>query len=166
MGKNKKDPTFLEGIDKAEVVITEKENRKKPDWYLKTVRRFSSYNQDLVRLENLEEEYKVLFPSQTSVITAVPGCPSGFTGDQTGSLVGVRCEMERNISLLHIRIKQVERVLEAICKMGRGLIRLKYIEGYMKDWEICGQLNMSERSYYRFKDKLVIEAAKMFGYLK
>lgn len=139
--------------------------REKPEWYRLTVRRFSNYPLDKVRLENKLMELAVRFPSQTTQVSSSPGHPSGSVGDQTGGCVGQRWDLEQEIGFLRMQNMQVERVLEAFSQEGRELIRLKYMEGYMKDWQIARELKMAVRSYYREKDKLVASAAVMFGYV-
>ena len=139
--------------------------REKPEWYRKTVRRFSNYPLEKVHLENKLMELAVRFPSQTTQICSRPGHPSGSVGDQTGECVGQRWELEQEIGELRLRTMQVEKVLATFSQEGQKLIRLKYIEGYLKDWQIAKDLGMAERTYYREKDKLVAAAAVMFGYV-
>ncbi|GAB6172009.1 hypothetical protein JCM15765_14870 [Paradesulfitobacterium aromaticivorans] len=139
--------------------------REKPEWYRLTVRRFSNYPLDKVRLENKLMELEVRFPSQTTHVSLSPGHSSGAVGDQTGGYAGQRWQLEQEIGFLRMKNMQIEKVFATFSKEGKELIRLKYMEGYMKDWQIAKELNMAVRSYYREKDKLVAASAVMFGYV-
>lgn len=144
---------------------TEENKRVKPDWYLKTIRRFYNYITEKKRLEVLKLRLEAQYPSQTAHYGIDAGFSSGGVGDQTGGCVSKRWELEEDIKSLKQRIREVETVLSAFGTEERQLIELRYLNRHSKDWFVARQMNIPLRSYYRMRDELIIYAAEMFCYV-
>jgi len=156
----------VKGLDEAEVVTEERKKREKPMWYQRTVRRFTAYTQDKLRLQILIAQLETEFPSNTAQISLSPGRSVGSTSDQTGGCGGKRLELEIEIRDLRLRIRQVDMILNSLGSTEREVIELKYLQRFNKDFWIAGEIKMAVRSYYRMKDELIVMAAQMFGYVK
>ena len=154
------------GLDEAEVVIEEKKKREKPMWYQRTVRRFTTYTQDKLRLQILIAQLETEFPSNTAQISLSPGRSIGSTSDQTGGCGDKRLDLEIEVGDLRLKICQVDMILNSLGSTERELIELKYLQRFNKDLWIAGEIRMAVRSYYRLKDELIVMAAQMFGYVK
>ncbi|EHQ88437.1 hypothetical protein [Desulfosporosinus youngiae] len=153
-------------METTEAATEEKKKRVKPLWYRQTIRRFTTYTQDKLRLQILIEQLEHEFPSNTAQISLSPGRSIGMTGDQTGSYANRRVELETEIRELRHKIHEVDMILGSLGKTERALIDLKYMQRFNKDFWIAGEIGMAVRSYYRLKDELIILAAQMFGYVK
>ena len=153
-------------MDVIEVVTEEKKKREKPMWYQRTVRRFTIYMQDKLRLQILMAQLETEFPSNTAQLSLSPGRSIGSTSDQTGGCGDKRLELELEIRDLRLKIREVDMILKSLGPTERELIDLKYLQRFNKDLWIAGEIRMAVRSYYRLKDELIVMAAQMFGYVK
>lgn len=156
----------MKGLNETEVVTEEKKKRKKPMWYQRTVRRFTMYSQDKLRLQILTARLETEFPSNTAQISLSPGRSIGSTGDQTGGFGSKRLELEIEIRNLSLKIREVDLILNSLGSTERELIELKYLQRFNKDFWIAGEIKMAVRSYYRLKDELIVMTAQLFGYVK
>lgn len=156
----------VRGLETPEATTEENKKRVKPLWYQQTIRRFTTYTQDKLRLQILMEQLEYEFPSNTAQISLSPGRSIGKTGDQTGRYVDKRLELETEIRELSLKIREVDMILGSLGKTERKLMELKYMQRFNKDFWIAGEIGMAVRSYYRLKDELIVLAAQMFGYVK
>lgn len=156
----------VRGLDESEVVTEQKKNRKKPMWYQGTVRRFTTYTQDKLRLQILMAKLETELPCNTAQISLSPGRSIGSTSDQTGRWGDKRLEIETEIRDLRLKIQEVDMILNSLGSTERELIELKYLQRFNKDLWIAGEIRVALRSYYRMKDELIVMAAQMFGYVK
>ncbi|MDQ7096930.1 hypothetical protein REC12_25370 [Desulfosporosinus sp. PR] len=147
-----------------EVVIKEKKKREKPIWYQRTVRRFTTYTQDKLRLQILRAQLETEFPGNTSHISLSPGHAIGMVRDQTGEYGSKRSELEAEINDLKFKIQEVDIILNSLGSTERNLIELKYFQRFHKDFWIAGEIGIAVRSYYRLKEEIISMAAQMFGY--
>ncbi|WP_407308519.1 hypothetical protein [Desulfosporosinus sp. SB140] len=153
-------------FNETKIVTVEKKKREKPVWYQKTVRRFTTYTQDKLRLQILTARLEREFPSNTAQISLSNGHSIGSTSDQTGEYGTKRLELEIEINDLILKIQEVDTFLNSLGTRERELIELKYLQRFNKDFWIAGEIMVAVRSYYRMKDELIILAAQMFGYVK
>ncbi|EGW39180.1 hypothetical protein [Desulfosporosinus sp. OT] len=153
-------------MDTPEVETEEKKKRVKPLWYRQTIRRFTTYTQDKLRLQILIAQLENEFPSNTAQISLSPGRSIGRSSDQTGGCGGKRLELEIDIRDLGLKIREVDMILRSLGSTERKLIELKYLQRFNKDFWIAGEIKMAVRSYYRMKDELIVMAAELFGYVK
>ena len=103
----------MRGLDEAEVVTEERKKREKPMWYQRTVRRFTAYTQDKLRLQILIAQLETEFPSNTAQISLSPGRSIGSTSDQTGGCGDRRLELELEIRDLRLKIREVDMILNS-----------------------------------------------------
>ena len=114
-----------------------------------------NYNNSKKELEDLK--YEVIEFSKKS-----DGLPKGNNiSNPTEDKVFKIIENER-ITYLSKIIKNIDHVLNNLDEIYRKLFKLKYIEKNTAKY-IFRELNISERTYYNYKNNIVLKVAKRLG---
>lgn len=135
---------------------------KRPEWYLKTIKRLYQYPLDKKRIQLLQSKLESLFPSATANYSLAPAF-SG-PGDQTGKMATARAEVEREIKELKERIKEIDISLSTFKFESRKIIELRYFENGNTDQWVYFEMHLSQKSYYRRKDRAIKDIAIVLGY--
>lgn len=135
----------------------------RPEWYMATIHRLQQYPTDKKRLEILQARLDSLMPSGTANYSLAPAY-SG-PGDQTGNAASKRMDIQTEISEIKLRVEEINIVLNSFNFEGKSLIELRFFERYNTDYGVAYKLHMARRTYFRYKDRLIEDVAKMLGYL-
>lgn len=138
------------------------EKKRRPDWYLKTIRRFYQYPLDKRRLEVLQARLEAALPSATAQYSLAPAYTG--PGDQTGNIASNRLEIEKEMKELMLRVKEIEIVLSSFNFEGKKLIEMRYFQGQNTDFYVYTEMHMAQATYFRFRDSLIHNSAVILGY--
>ncbi len=93
-----------------------------------------------------------------------PGVPhSQGVGRPVESTVMQMLMLEHKAHREQFWIKAVEDVFELLPDEDRQLVELKYFEGYLTNAGVARKLNISEREFYRRRERVVWRFANRFG---
>lgn len=67
---------------------------------------------------------------------------------------------------LTINNNEVDNIVGQLAEDEQELVKLRYFQRGSKDVDIMKQLSLSQSSYYRLRNQIILSAAKMFGYHK
>lgn len=138
------------------------ERKKRPDWYMRTIRRFYQYPLDKRRLEVLEARLDATMPSATAQYSLAPAYTG--PGDQTGNIASNRLEISQEMRELKLRVKEIEIVLSSFNFEGKKLIELRYFQGQNTDFYVYHEMHMPQATYFRYRDSLIHNSAIILGY--
>lgn len=135
---------------------------KRPDWYMKTIRRLYQYPLDKKRLEILQARMDSLLPNSTAKYSLAPAYTG--PGDQTGTIGSARGEASREISEVNLRVKEIEIALGSFGFESRRLIEMRYFEGGNTDFLVYHEMHMAQATYYRLRDRIIQNIATILGF--
>jgi RinA family phage transcriptional activator len=93
-----------------------------------------------------------------------PGVPDNQgVGKPVESTVMQMLMLEQKANREKFWIKAIDDVYELLPDEDKKLVELKYFEGYLSNSEIVKELSISERVFYRRRERIVWRFANRFG---
>lgn len=95
------------------------------------------------------------------------GGKGNLPGDPTGSIASREIDIKAKIVSLEAKIKRIENALDALKEDERKLIDLRYLspQRHSSDY-VRDMLNMSQTTYYAFREDVLTAIAEMMGWIK
>jgi len=119
-------------------------NKKNPDWYQKTIARLSCYPMLYTR----------------AAILRLRLDPDYHWG---ADVPGTAQEAEKELLELTYSLNEVDYVVGQLAKDKQELIKLRYFQRGAKDVEVMKQLALSQSSYYRLRNRTILNVANLFN---